>query len=179
MNNICRTLLLFAIPTVLGAKLCIMYEATEVFGGLHRQGPVCSENEQESEPLHVADDTGWLDQHLALMYEGPGKVCMKFEAPTNPWWPDRSIQTDWVCSEGGVWSEWITLGDDSGWRDQTLSILSSSNGTACFRHQRYSPSHGPSETGLVCSDNSNPNSAWIGDDTGYRRQRLSVLLTFP
>lgn len=157
------------------SKLCIMHERSSPSTGTLREGPACSDNGHESYGLNIGDDTGWRNQQLAFWYEGAGRVCMRFKARGSAGW----TETPWRCSENGHLSPWIPLGDDTGWRDQHLQILSSSPEPACFRHTRAGSS-GISETGLVCSSNDDPSPwTWIGDDTGYRGQRISVMVDTP
>jgi hypothetical protein len=73
----------------------------------------------------------------------------------------------------------LQVGDDTGWRNQSLQILSDGGAErACFRHTRFSPSSGQFvNTGLRCSENGQPSGYFgVGDDTGWIDQRLSVQL---
>jgi hypothetical protein len=154
-------LLLVSATPVLASKLCIMHERSSPATGTLREGPACSQDGHESFALNIGDDTGWRNQQLAFWYHARG---------SSGW-----VETPWQCSVDGHLSPWIQLGDDTGWRDQALQIVSSSNEPACFRHTRAG-SNGISSTGLVCSSNNQPSGwAWIGDDTGYRGQRISVV----
>src|SRR6266540_2928682 len=146
-------LILFTTPA-LAARLCFYHERTSETTGIFRQGPVCSENRHASNELNLGDDTGWRNQRLAFSYQGAGRVCIRFRARGSAGW----TETPWRCSQDGQMSPWLQLGDDTGWRDQHLQILSSSSEPVCFHHSRTGSS-GRSRTGYVCSANNQP-SRW-------------------
>jgi hypothetical protein len=152
------------------AQLCVSHERTSA--SIFRAS-TCSNGGFESEPIDMGDDTGWKNQQIAITYTGPGQVCMRFKAFGSNGWDYRP----WICSTNGQESNWLWLGDDTGWSDQQLQILSTSNETACFRYSSQG-SRGLYSTGLICSSNNQPsNWAWIGDDTGYRAQRLQIRIS--
>ncbi len=71
----------------------------------------------------------------------------------------------------------ISLGDDTGYRDQKLRITSK-RGETCMSHSRQAARAQVIDSGWVCSSAGTP-SAWIalGDDTGFKEQRLRIVST--
>lgn len=79
----------------------------------------------------------------------------------------------WHCTNFDTESRWLPLGDDTGYRDQRLSIRTS-KGRACFQHQRVGGA-GLVDSGWVCASADRPSDKHlVGDDTGYRDQKLRI-----
>jgi hypothetical protein len=100
----------------------------------------------------------------------PPTVCLMFSAVGS-----RGLrESEWTCSEGYAESEWLWIGDDSGYRRQQLRIRNSGPDEVCIRHSAVGK-RGLRESEWACSLNDVP-SIWIGlgDDSGYRRQLLAV-----
>jgi hypothetical protein len=97
-------------------------------------------------------------------------VCLMFSAVGS-----RGLrESEWTCSKGYADSEWLWVGDDSGYRRQQLRIRNSGPDEICIRHSDTGR-RGLRESEWACSLNDVP-SIWIGlgDDSGYRRQQLAV-----
>ncbi len=158
------------------SRFCIQHDRVSPSTGYLNDGTVCSQDGHESDQLNLGDDTKWINQRLAFTYQGDGQVCMRFHALGSAGW----TETDWSCSHDGQMSSWIPLGDDSGWSNQALQIRSSSSKKVCFRHRRLGSNNRYSQTGLVCSVNNNPSDwSWIGDDSGYKKQQMSIAINPP
>src|SRR5262245_61661963 len=126
----------------------------------------CSQGAIDSPPIGLGDDTGWKSQVLLINTTSSFSLCMRHTRSGSGF-----VDTGWKCSKDSSASEPIPLGDDTGWRNQTLQILNYSPTNVCFKHTRFSSSSGLVDTDWVCSRNGMPSRVvGIGDDTGWRGQ---------
>lgn len=90
------------------------------------------------------------------------------------------VDSEWVCAEDETTSRSIWLGDDTGYRNQGLEILSRGGDTeVCFRHKKRGV-RGLIDSNLVCSKDNTPSQRYvIGDDTGYRDQSIELVIRGP
>jgi len=96
--------------------------------GTYDTGWICSSGRVESASINLGDDTGWTQQTLQVRTDSPTPVCIRhtrwsisWENPFNPVY--TPIDTGMACSSSGRESRLIYIGDDTGWRDQSLWIV--------------------------------------------------------
>jgi hypothetical protein len=114
--------------------------------------------------------------HPAADADSTDLVCGYFKSfPKLPGGPQ--IDTGWVCSEGGLQSSVIRLGDDDGQGGQTLRLFTTSAHRLCMRHQAYSPDpYGWTDTGWQCAEKGRTSPPmFLGDDSGWIHQKLQIL----
>lgn len=135
---------------------------------------VCTAPMQESEWLWIGDDTGYRNQNLRITAYGEGEVCLRYTAVNRR---GKLHDRGWVCSSKGVPSDQLWIGDDTGYRRQNLRIRTNSNAAICLDSIRRGR-RGEQRTGWVCSSSNNPSDDnYLGDDTGYKNQRLKIRLS--
>jgi hypothetical protein len=100
-------------------RVCLRFSHRSPQTGVHDSGWVCSSHGRESGWIFLGDDTGYFDQKLMIRAEGPEAYCIR-QRRHSP--NSGKIDTGWACSRDGRPSQWIPLGDDSGFRDQQLKI---------------------------------------------------------
>lgn len=97
-------------------------------------------------------------------------VCLEFTAKGN----HRSVEKR-TCAAPGQESDWLWIGDDSGYRNQNLRVTAYGRGEVCLQFTAVNSRGKIHDRGWVCSANGTPsNQLWIGDDTGYRKQNLRI-----
>lgn len=91
--------------------------------------------------------------------------------------------TGWICSIEYRESEWIHLGDDTGWKNQELSFKTEgvdkfNNAKICVFYSRFSDKWGKLEDSK-CSESSNNylGQIYLGDDTGWKNQNLAFTIS--
>jgi hypothetical protein len=97
-------------------------------------------------------------------------VCLEFSARGK-----RRMVHYRACAEPGAESDWLWIGDDTGYRDQTLTVIAYGGAEVCLRFTAINSRGRVHDRGWVCSSDGRPSrQLWIGDDTGYRNQNLSI-----
>lgn len=90
------------------------------------------------------------------------------------------VDTGWVCAREADFSEWIGLGDDTGWKDQELAFRTIGGVKVCLFHSRVSGSTGGRIEESKCSESYNKiERVNLGDDTGWKNQRLGFTVYSP
>ncbi len=89
------------------------------------------------------------------------------------------IDTNWICSRAGNFSEWIGLGDDTGWKDQELAFRAIGGARICLEHTRVSPVTGLRRESKCSQSSNDPQSVNLGDDTGWKDQELTFTIYTP
>ncbi len=149
------------------SEVCLRFTAQ---GRRQVQKGGCSSN-FESGWIWVGDDSGYRNQNLYITAKGGAEVCIRFSAVRN-----RQQNRDWVCSSDGFESRGVWIGDDSGYKQQKIQIVTSGPDKVCLRHTKKGR-RGTVESDWACSSDGF-ESPWLdlGDDSGYRKQSLKILL---
>ncbi|WP_341214105.1 hypothetical protein [uncultured Limimaricola sp.] len=150
-------------------SVCLQFKATGAAGPTE-QPEICASESFSSNWMFIGDDTGYKNKMLKIS-SVESRTCFQHQRRAAN---GTILDTEWVCSASDQASPYVPIGDDTGYRDQKLRVRWDGKGTLCIDHTRRSPTHGPSESS-ACS-NRDEASQWInlGDDTGYRDQRLRV-----
>jgi hypothetical protein len=143
--------------------------------GLRQSEWHCSEDFVDSPWLWVGDDSGYRRQQLRVKSSGTDEVCIRHSAVGR----SGLRESEWACSQNDVPSDWIGLGDDSGYRHQKLAVRTVGHTEVCIRFTKTGR-RGPTETEWSCSRDG-LESEWIplSDDTGYRDQKLQIRVAEP
>nr|CAJ31147.1 hypothetical protein 42c90036 [uncultured sulfate-reducing bacterium] len=148
-------------------RVCLRYKATGS-GGV-RQFDTCTDASMESPWMWIGDDSGYRNQMLQVETSMSSPVCFQHSCIGK-----KGGLTEWTCSSDGRESEWVWVGDDSGYRDQKLRIMSEGEYEVCIKHTRVGR-RGLLDSGWVCSANGY-ESDWVtlSADQGYRKQQLKL-----
>jgi len=152
-------------------EICLRFSAVGSRGAKESEW-TCSNGLDESPAVWIGDDSGYRRQQLRIRTSGPDEVCIRHSAVGSR----GPRESAWACSRDGVPSDWIGLGDDSGYRRQQLGVKHGGPHAVCLRFTKVGR-RGPVESGWSCSGGDQA-SEWIplSDDSGYRNQRLWVLV---
>lgn len=134
---------------------------------------VCSDDYSESPSLWIGDDSGYRHQQLQIRTSGPDSVCLRHSCVGG-----RGVrESDWLCSQDGQESDWLWIGDDSGYRQQKLQVVTGGSDALCIRYSRVGR-RGSEDSDWACSRDGE-ESPWVmlGNDSGYQNQRLGIKLT--
>ncbi len=153
-------------------SVCLEFTATGNRKKVEKR--ICTEPGQESDWLWIGDDTGYRNQNLRVTAYGRGEVCLRFTAVNGR---GKLLDRGWVCSSNGAPSNQLWIGDDTGYRKQNLRIRTNSGASVCLDSIRRGR-RGEQRTGWVCSASNNPSEDnYLGDDSGYKNQRLKIRLS--
>ncbi|MEO1280140.1 MAG: hypothetical protein AAFV69_00240 [Pseudomonadota bacterium] len=159
------------IPAAAPSKVCLEHARSGQVGHNEMECAVIGEPPQT---IHLGDDTGWKNQTLQASIDGPGSICIR-QTRVNDL--GQTADSEWKCALDGTQSETIVLGDDTGWRKQTFFLKADGPYKLCARHTRESPKYGLADTDYQCSADGNEIQLETGDDTGWRSQTLTFLIT--
>ncbi|NES24797.1 MAG: hypothetical protein F6K41_39295 [Symploca sp. SIO3E6] len=133
---------------------------------------VCSRAGDFSKWIGLGDDTGWKDQELAFKVIGDAKICFEHTRVS----PASGLLRNSKCSRSSNDIQSVSLGDDTGWKEQKLSFTiytPRENYEICLQHRRRSGSTGKViNTGWKCASEWDRETIYLGDDTGWRDQNL-------
>jgi hypothetical protein len=153
-------------------RLCAQHTRTSATSGLYDTGWECSTDGQTSADLNLGDDTGWKNQTLQLIAEGDTAVCFRHTRWSST---NGTVNTGWQCSDDGIPSDLMKIGDDTGWKNQTLHVMVNGPGIVTVNFEHLSPTYGHQGDSIVVSQG-NPMSINLGDDTGWKDQKINFTI---
>lgn len=131
----------------------------------------CALKGRTSPWMWTGDDSGYQDQYLRLTAWGDGEVCLRYDAVG---FARRSLDQGWVCSSHGIPSKELFLGDDTGYKKQTLTVRTNTSNSVCLEFSSRGRK-GVRQSGMDCSSFGQPGrGVYLGDDSGYRNQELRI-----